>query len=60
VCSGCHGIDPTKGANNIAKAKSASATLSAIKANTGGMGFLSTSIGATEAANIAAYITNPL
>jgi hypothetical protein len=52
-------MDPSKGSNGISKASSASNTLSAIRNNTGGMGFLSTIIGATEAANIAAYVQAP-
>jgi mono/diheme cytochrome c family protein len=59
VCTSCHGIDPTKGMNNIGKAKSATAILNAIKGNTGGMGFLSSTITSVEAANIAAYISKP-
>jgi mono/diheme cytochrome c family protein len=58
-CSGCHGGDPTKNQNKIQNAASASKTLSAIAGNTGGMGFLSTTIKAAEAANIAAYIAAP-
>jgi hypothetical protein len=52
-------MDPSKGSNGIGKASTASNTLSAIAGNRGGMGFLSATIGATEAANIAAYVTAP-
>jgi mono/diheme cytochrome c family protein len=58
-CSGCHGADPANGRSNISAAKTASNTLNAISNNKGGMGFLSTTIKATEAANIAAYVTKP-
>ena len=51
-CQSCHGGSTGKGSN-------ASSTLSAIRSNTGGMGFLSGSIGATEASQIAAYAANP-
>jgi hypothetical protein len=59
MCIACHGADPTKNQNKIQSATSASKTLSAIANNTGGMGYLSATIGATEAANIAAYVKAP-
>ena len=51
-CATCHGGNTGKGANveNI---------LAAIAINTGGMGFLSSSIGSTEASQIATYAANP-
>jgi hypothetical protein len=52
-------MDPSKGSNKIGNAATASNTLNAIAKNTGGMGFLSSTIGATEAANIAAYVKAP-
>lgn len=59
-CAGCHGgMDPSKGSNKISAAATASNTLNAIAKNVGGMGFLSSTIGATEAANIAAYVKAP-
>jgi mono/diheme cytochrome c family protein len=58
-CAMCHGADPSKGTSNIANAKSASNILSAISSNKGGMSFLGATIGSTEAANIAAYVTKP-
>jgi mono/diheme cytochrome c family protein len=51
-CVSCHGSNTGKGTN-------ASKTLSAIAANTGGMGFLAGTIGATEASQIATYAANP-
>jgi hypothetical protein len=52
-CASCHsGVGPSKGSN-------ASKTLSAIANNTGGMGFLSGTVSATDANNIAAYAVNP-
>jgi hypothetical protein len=52
-------MDPRNGSNGISKAATASNTLNAIANNTGGMGFLSGTIGATEAANIAAFVKAP-
>ena len=51
-CQSCHGGSTGKGS-------SASNTLTAIRNNTGGMGFLSGSIGSTEASQIATYAANP-
>jgi outer membrane biosynthesis protein TonB len=51
-CQACHGGSTGKGS-------SASNTLTAIRNNTGGMGFLSGSIGPTEASQIATYAGNP-
>ena len=51
-CASCHGGDTGKGTN-------ASKTLTAIRNNTGGMGFLSGSIGANEASQIATYAASP-
>lgn len=51
-CQACHGGSTSKGSNS-------SNTLAAIRGNTGGMGFLSGSIGATEASQIATYAANP-
>jgi hypothetical protein len=56
----CHGANPANNQANILKgANSASAITKAITGNTGGMGFLSGTIGATEASNLAAYLANP-
>jgi hypothetical protein len=52
-------MNPSMGSNKIGNAATASNTLRAIANNTGGMGFLSTTIGATEAANIAEYVKAP-
>lgn len=51
-CAACHGGDTGKGANP-------SKILNAIAANTGGMGYLSGTIGANEASQIATYVANP-
>jgi hypothetical protein len=55
----CHGANPANNSNKILNAKTASNTTKSIANNTGGMGFLSATIGSTEATNIAAYVTNP-
>jgi mono/diheme cytochrome c family protein len=47
-CQSCHG-------SSLPAAKNSSLTLSAIASNRGGMGYLSSSIQATEADEIAAY-----
>lgn len=52
-CASCHG------ATNTAMGINASATLRAIATNRGGMGALSSTIGAQQAADIAAYAANP-
>lgn len=51
-CASCHG-------GQISKGQSASKIMSAISNNTGGMGFLSGSISANDANNIATYAANP-
>jgi hypothetical protein len=51
-CASCHGGQTSKGQN-------AGNTMTAIKNNIGGMGFLSGSISANDANNIAAYAANP-
>jgi mono/diheme cytochrome c family protein len=51
-CSSCHGADTSIG-------RSASSTLKAIASNKGGMGFLASTIGTQQAADIAAYAANP-
>lgn len=53
ACASCHG------ATNTGMGANASATLRAIATNKGGMGFLSSTIGAQQAADIAAYAANP-
>ena len=53
ACASCHG------ATNTGMGVNASATLRAIATNKGGMGFLSSTIGAQQAADIAAYAANP-
>jgi mono/diheme cytochrome c family protein len=55
-CAFCHGADPSKNLSNILNGKSASVTLNAIATNFGNMGFLSATIKAAEADNIAAYL----
>ncbi len=58
-CAGCHGGNPAQNISKILRGRSASATLSAIAGNKGGMGYLSGKIGAKEASDIAAYLANP-
>jgi hypothetical protein len=56
----CHGVDPTKNQLNILKGANSASTISkAITGNVGGMGFLSGTIGSTEASNLAAYLASP-
>ncbi len=50
-CQGCHGTDPT-----VKAGRTQQQILDAIAANTGGMGSLSASIGATEAQLLADYL----
>ena len=56
----CHTANPSANVSKVLKgANSASTILSAISKNTGGMGFLSASVGATQAADLAAYLAAP-
>ena len=58
-CASCHGGNPAQNISKILRGTSASATLGAIASNKGGMGYLSGSIGAAEANDIAAYLAQP-
>jgi hypothetical protein len=59
-CALCHGANPSTNIDKVLKgANSASTILSAIRTNKGGMGILSSTIGATEAADLAAYLATP-
>jgi hypothetical protein len=59
-CAGCHGANPALGINNMLNgANSPSTILNAISSNTGGMKFLSATISAPQANDIAAYLANP-
>ena len=51
-CVACHGSNTSKGTN-------AGLIMSAIAANTGGMGILNGKVSASDASNIAAYAANP-
>jgi len=59
-CAACHGANPALNSNKILKGANSSATIeSAISRNIGGMGFLSATIGAAQAADLAAYLATP-
>jgi trimeric autotransporter adhesin len=58
--SGCHGTDPTLGQNKINNGKNnPTLILSAINANTGGMGIYKGIFTTAQLTDIAAYIANP-
>jgi trimeric autotransporter adhesin len=58
--SGCHGTDPTLGKNKINNGKNnPTLILSAINANTGGMGVYKGVFTTAQLTDIAAYIANP-
>lgn len=59
-CASCHGANPRQNMSKILRATSASATLGAIASNTGGMGYLKTTIGQAEAQAIASFVANPI
>ncbi len=57
ACASCHGANPALGQLNILKGrKDGALILKVIKENKGGMGYLSGSIQAAQAADIAAYL----
>jgi mono/diheme cytochrome c family protein len=59
-CAACHGANPTTNGNKILNGANSAGTITgAISRNTGGMGFLSATIGATQAADLAAYLATP-
>ena len=58
-CAACHGANPLQNISSILKGRNASTTLSAIANNKGGMGFLKSTIGASEATDIAIYLNAP-
>lgn len=58
-CASCHGGNPAQNISKVLKGTSAGNTLNAIASNTGGMGFLSGTIGAAQANDIAAYLAQP-
>jgi mono/diheme cytochrome c family protein len=56
----CHGANPAQNISKVLKgANSPSSITNAINSNAGGMGFLKGTIGASQAADIAAYLGNP-
>ena len=57
-CTGCHGIDPTRGKNGIDEATNPRDTREAINRNKGGMGYLNFLTDADLQA-IATYVRNP-
>ena len=57
--SSCHGPDPTQNAKNILNGRNPQVILNAIAQGTGGMGIFQNTITTTDAADIAAYLTNP-
>ncbi|MDD2880060.1 MAG: hypothetical protein PHQ58_06460 [Rhodoferax sp.] len=60
LCIACHTATPANNVSKILKGANASNTiLSAISSNKGGMGYLSSSVNATVASNIAAYLATP-
>ena len=59
ACSSCHDADPTQNTRNILKGRDPQVILNAIATNTGNMGFYQGKVTATDAADIAAYLTNP-
>ena len=58
-CASCHGGNPAQNISKVLKGSSAGNTLNAIAGNTGGMGYLGGTIGAAQANDIAAYLTQP-
>lgn len=60
LCAACHTANPANNVSKILKgANSSSAILSAISGNKGGMGYLSGSVNATVASDMAAYLATP-
>ncbi|MGB3429817.1 MAG: choice-of-anchor D domain-containing protein [Burkholderiaceae bacterium] len=59
ACSGCHGTDPTRNDKKILNGRDPQVILNAIASNTGGMGFYKGLVTSVDAADIAAYLTNP-
>jgi len=60
LCAACHTSTPANNVSKILKgANSSNAILSAISGNKGGMGYLSGSVNATVASDIAAYLATP-
>ena len=58
-CASCHGGNPAQNISKVLKGTSPGNTLNAIAGNTGGMGYLSGTIGAAQANDIAAYLAQP-
>jgi mono/diheme cytochrome c family protein len=59
-CSGCHGANAALNGSKILNgANNATRITNAINSNTGGMGGLSATVGATQAADIAAFLATP-
>lgn len=58
-CASCHGGNPAQNISQVLKGTSAGNTLNAIARDEGGMGYLSGTIGAAQANDIAAYLAQP-
>ncbi|MBK6649830.1 MAG: cytochrome c [Betaproteobacteria bacterium] len=59
-CASCHSPNAAANVSKVLKGANSSASiLNAITKNTGGMGFLSSSIGAQQAADLAAFLATP-
>jgi mono/diheme cytochrome c family protein len=58
-CASCHGGNPAQNISKVLKGTAPGNTLNAIASNTGGMGYLSGTIGAAQANDIAAYLAQP-
>jgi trimeric autotransporter adhesin len=59
ACSSCHGTDPTQNTKRILNGRDPQVTLNAIAKGTGGMSIYQGNVNAADAADIAAYLTNP-
>ncbi|MFP8780645.1 c-type cytochrome [Hydrogenophaga sp. RWCD_12] len=58
-CASCHGGNPAQNISKVLKGTAPGNTLNAIASNAGGMGYLSGTIGAAQANDIAAYLAQP-
>jgi trimeric autotransporter adhesin len=59
-CAMCHGANAAQNISNVLRgANSATTILNAISANRGGMSFLNGTVGATQAADLAAFLATP-
>ena len=58
-CAMCHGPNPAQNISSILKGVNSATTLNAISSNKGGMGFLSSTINAQAASDLAAYLATP-